>query len=483
MLKVIVHNRFYLLAAIGLISLLMHLHVFNRDLVGVHVWRQTQTQINIENFARHDFNILNTKSLNMNNPDQLLRYEFPLMQWTFACFYKLFGDHIFISRFLTFIIGLFSLWGIYRLLEILFRDKRVTAAGTWAFCFSPVFYYYTVNPLPDNLALCAAIWSLFHFFAFAEQEKKKHFLLSALFLLLATLCKLPFILYGTPWLVWFIRNIRSETGTALKKGSILLVLILPAIAWYIWVIPGWNGNGIVSGMLETKSSWTDTLYILQSNLISTLPELLVNYGALVFFAAGLFLVFKRRLYRSYRGSYLAWLGIAVLFYFFFEMNMIGTVHDYYLFPFLPLLFILVTFGIQELWKNPTRWVRTFTFICLAILPLTAFIRINQRWNTKEPGFNPDLLTYKKEIRSCMRPGAICIVGNDNSAHIWPYYVDRRSWNFYGDYLSEEYLNRARNSGAKYLVSDSRVAEQIPYVHASIKGLVLAKGTIRVYELN
>ena len=39
---------------IPLAGFLLHLHVLNRPLVGIHVWRQTQTQTNIHNFAFED---------------------------------------------------------------------------------------------------------------------------------------------------------------------------------------------------------------------------------------------------------------------------------------------------------------------------------------------------------------------------------------------------------------------------------------------
>ncbi|MFL5753343.1 MAG: glycosyltransferase family 39 protein [Bacteroidia bacterium] len=482
MFKTLLNNSLFFIAGIALISLLMHLPVFNRDLVGVHVWRQSQTQINIENFAYHDFNILNTKSYNMNNPDQVLRYEFPLMQWVFACFYKLFGNHIFISRFLSFIIGLFSVYGIYKLLGHLFSSRWLSMAGAWAFSFSPVFYYYTVNPLPDNLALCTGIWSLYHFFSFIGLKRNKNLVFSFFFLLLATLSKLPFILYGIPWLLYFIKNIRLSPKNVLFKVGLSTLFLSPALAWYYWVIPQWEGNGIVKGILDTRQSGAEIFHILQSNLISTLPELLVNYGSLLFFLTGLFFALKIKPFRHPMGTYLAFLGTGLLLYFFFEMNMIGTVHDYYLFPFLPLLFILVTYGIRQLTGQRRVWLRYFSYFCLLILPLTAFLRINQRWNTVEPGFNKDLLLYKKELRTCTPPSALCIAGNDNSAQIWPYYLGKRCWNFYGNYFSEDYFNKAYNGGARYLYSDSREIENYTFVQAKLKGLILQKGSIRVWEL-
>jgi 4-amino-4-deoxy-L-arabinose transferase-like glycosyltransferase len=472
---------FFLLLIV--VSILMHLHVFGRDLVGVHVWRQTQTQINIENFAFSDFNIFHPKSYSLHQPGFLALYEFPLMQWCFACFYKVFGDHVIISRLLTFLIGLLSLAGIHRLLKVLFTNPTAAIAGTWAFCFSPVFYYYIVNPLPDNFALCMSIWSLAYFFGFLRSKKKKGMLLSFLFLAIAVLCKLPFILYGIPWLVYFLMQLKKKTAFTLLYGACLLLFMLPAAVWYIKVIPTWVSNGVVTGIAGSKNaSASELLEILAGNVFSTLPEMLINYGSCAFFCIALVQVFRRRLYRTQKGVYLACLGIGLILYFVFEMNMIGTVHDYYLFPFLPVLFILVAYGYDLLLASQKKLLRIFSLISLAILPLTAFLRINDRWNLDNPGFNKDLLTFKSELRKAVPDNAFCISGNDPSAHIWPYYLHKKCWSFSDDRLDESIFNYYCSQGAQYLISDSRQVESLPFVKARIAGLVMERNSIRIYEL-
>ena len=462
----------------------MHLHIFNRDLVGVHVWRQTQTQINIENFAFNAFNIFNPKSYSLHHPDFLYRYEFPLMQWIFACFYKIFGNHIIISRSLTFVIGLFSVLGIYRLLNSLFHKPSIHLFGIWAFCFSPVFYYYIVNPLPDNFALCMGIWSLYYFFSYINKESSKKAFFSYLFLCLAALAKLPFVIYGLPWIIYFVRNLKKNSISVAFKSFDLFLFLLPAFCWYSWVIPTWAGNGIIKGIMGSENvGIKELLHIMQSNLISTLPELLVNYGSVLFFITGLVLVFRLKIYKLPKGMYLSILGIALIAYFLFEMNMIGTVHDYYLFPFLPLLFILVAYGANFLMYSNIKGLRVFSTFCLLILPLTAFLRINQRWNIEEPGFNKDLYVYKNELRKVVPDNAICISGNDRSAHIWPYYLHKKSWSFCDNTINESEWNNYLNQGAHYLYSDSRELEAKPYVQSKIKRMIMEKGSIRVFELS
>ena len=81
--------RLLVIVSIPLISLIMHFNHFTKDLIGVHVWRQTQTQSTINNFYQEDFNILNPKRNDRGDGEGIFRMEFPLMQWCVAFLYKI----------------------------------------------------------------------------------------------------------------------------------------------------------------------------------------------------------------------------------------------------------------------------------------------------------------------------------------------------------------------------------------------------------
>lgn len=160
----ITKNRVLLLLVMSLLSLFMHRKIFNKELMSIHVWRQTQTQSTIISFYEEDFNILNPKRNNRGNGDGIFRMEFPIMQWLIAGCYKLFGNHLIITRIFIFIIGLLTVWGLYSLIANAFNNPSMGVIGAWCLMFSPAFYYYIVNPLPDIFALCTCIWSVRFFF-------------------------------------------------------------------------------------------------------------------------------------------------------------------------------------------------------------------------------------------------------------------------------------------------------------------------------
>lgn len=475
---------FLVLVLIVIISTSMHFKHFKKDLVSMHVWRQAETQSTIINFYEEDMNIFNPRRNDRGNGEGFHRMEFPLMQWLVACTYKIFGNHLVISRIFMFIFGLFSVFGLYKLLKILFNNEFLAVAGAWAFNFSPGFYYYTINPMPDNFALCCAIWGITIFFYWSKSGRPFALPLSGLLLSIAALCKLPFILYFVVPLTYFLIQIKEEKSwksPLIKAGEVLIFSILP-LAWYISVIPQWQGNGIVQGILDSKVPASKVFGNFWHHLTITLTESLLNYGSVLFFLCGFYFIRKNKAFKDRLFPLFASWGAVLILYFLFELNMIGKSHDYYLFPFLPLLFILVAYGAYNLYKSHSILIKYFVGILLLILPLTAYLRMANRWDPGNPGFNKDLLQYKNELREAVPKNSLCIAGNDISHYIFFYYIDKKGWGFDHNNLTGEKLHNMIEDGAKYLYSDSRQIDDNQQIAPFLDKLIMEKGSIRIYSL-
>lgn len=478
-------NAFYiLLVVMPLLSVAMHWRTFQLDLMGAHVWRQVQTQTVVNNFYREDFNILNPRLDPRGSGDGIERKEFPLMQWLFACVYKVLGEGVLISRILTLLIGFGTLAGMYRLNHVLFRDRLAAFAGAWALGFSPAFFYYTVNPLPDNFSLCCAVGGLAFFFDWHKRRNLYLLLISSLLFSVAALCKLPFIIYFAAPLLFFLSDFLSkkETGVFAQRLLVGAVFLAFPIAWYVWVIPGWGeGTGVAQGILDNQTPVGTLLRYVFDNLVSTLPEMLLNYASVPLFIAGFYFLFVGKKWRDRRFALFATVGFLAILYFFYEINMIANVHDYYLFPFVPLLFVLVGYGAFRLLSG-TPWQARFALFCLALMPLTAFLRTRNSWNPQSPGFNRDWLIHRDELKAAAPPDALCVAGNDASYQIIFYYVGKKGWPFASDRLDAERLRGMIGEGAQYLYSDARQVDENPEIRPLLDSLVLERGSLRVYRL-
>lgn len=459
------------------VTTLFHWNYFNRELTGYHVWRQTQTQSTILYFYETpSASILDPKQRDITYDEGLFRMEFPLMQYAIAKIFAFTGPSVPVTRLIMFVIGLMGVVGMYFLGLAVFRQQTIAMAVAWCYSFSPAFFYYTITPLPDIAALTFAIWGLF--FAVKTGNGLTSLLLSGIFISVAALCKLPFVVFYSVPCMWVLMHAPSRN---LKSALCLILPLIAPIGWYAWVIPTWHHTGIRTGIFDHEDGWFTLFDYLQSNLISTLPELLLNFGSVPFFMIGLWGVRKHILQRTPLVLAFAAGGIAVLSFFFYEINMIGKVHDYYLFPFLPFLFLIVGYGFK-IGLNTNKRLLYLTLALLLVLPFTAYLRGVSRWNPDHVGFNKDFLDYKEELQAAVPDTAKCIVGSDESHFIYFYFIHKSGWGFHQDKLSEDQLSTWAQAGADYVYSDSEKVNAMLDANPKVY-FVQAYGSIRIYRIS
>ena len=477
---------FLFLLLIPCISMVMHWRIFTTDLMGIHLWRQSQTEINIQNFYRHDFNIMNPRNNSVNGgSDNIKRFEFPIMQWLVAVPHKIFGESIAITRISMFFIGLWGVLGMFFLIKYLFKDTFSAVVGAWIFNFSPLFYYYTMNPLPDVFALCSSLWAMAFFFKFYETEKNRDALLSAFFLSLATLAKLPYVIFGAMVgayiLIQLFKNGTKTIKPSLKLAAFYVVLLLPAFFWYKWVIPTWGENGVLKGVLDNKIPLSKSIEILKFHYEQTLHYLLLTKAGIPFFVLGIFFMLKNKILKTEKGLMMAATGLAVIAYFLFEINMIDIVHDYYMMPFLAVLPIITTYGFKKIY--PLHWTtQILSFLLICALPVLAFRAVNNYWSIEKSYINSDLILYKDELRRLVPNDEKCIILNDVSNYIFSYQIDKQGHIFQNDDLPMPWIeDMIKRFNVRYMYSDSRKVDGNPEFKAFVESTIFERGTIKVFK--
>ncbi len=477
-------TRWILLASVVL-NLGMHWPFLSQDIQGYHAMRQAQTMWNIHNFYRYDGNILNPR-VNFANPEgpggALYRYEFPVMQWSIAMAQELLGvEDILIVRVCLFLIGVLGAIGFFLLLRTLSFSPLVAALGAAVFQFSPLFYRYSINPIPDNFALTAGIWYLYLIFRHENQPNLRDLIGASAALLLATWAKLPFLMFSMVSVVYFFRRIilaKGLTGATWRFAGIQFLFILPALLWYAWVMPGWEGNGILRGVFDNQLPWADTKRILLYHLDTMIPWILLSPAVWLPFVLGV--LFFRRL-AVHRSGVLALVGITLL-YFFLQYNMIETIHDYYMLPFLPWLYVLVAIGLKVLWQM-RHSVGTVVAIAVVIAaPISAYLLANDSWSLERTYLNEDLFVHRQELRDAVPEGESVIIVNDATYFNFAYQIDKLAYVYRDDYLPTPWIADLAQKGVNYLYSDSRAIDERPDVQPYLDSLILEAGSVRVYRL-
>ena len=226
------------------------------------------------------------------------------------------------------------------------------------------------------------------------------------------------------------------------------VIMLPVLSWYAYVMPSWEGNGVVKGILGNDKTLLQLLDILRFNLISTLPELLVNYATVPVFVIGFYYLFKQLNFKSTIHRSFIYIGVCLIIYFLYEMHLIDKV----------------------------KYVVVLSFL---ISPITAYLRCNSRWNTETPGFTKEFLSCKKQLQEIIPKEAKVIVFGDDSRSIVLYHLQRKGWSV-GQYgIKDKDFEDGMKRGATFVITDCYIdTNQVFKRH--VDSLLFKKNDVKLY---
>lgn len=465
------------------LSLFLHKEYMSLDVQGIHSWRQSQTMWNVRNFVRHDNNILNPRVSHFNGgKDNIYRYEFPLMQWGIAQFQKIGGEQIEIARGTLFLLGVLSVFGIYFLARLQFQNDFTAFFTAFLFQFSPVFFYYTINPIPDNLALTGAIWYLYFILKHRNSKKTKYLIFASSCLLISTLAKLPYLMFAVVSIYIFIKDYLLEVGvrkSILKYPLLQFSILIPAFVWYAWVIPGWSGNPILSGIFSSDINYDQYREIFEYHKEVMFPELLLYWPVWLFALLGIPAI----LYFKKNTGWLISLVFITFLYLILEFNAIGKVHDYYMMPFLPWLYILVGYGIKLIIKLPYLIGYIIAITLAVFAPFHTYNYTSDFWSIEKAYFNNDVFRYSDQLKNAVPQDAMCIILNDNSYYVFSYQIDKMGHIFTNDHLPTPWIeDMIKNHNVEYMYSDSRKIDQDSSNQKYLDTLILKAESVHVYKL-
>lgn len=298
----------------------------------------------------------------------------------------------------------------------------------------------------------------------------------------AGLCKLPFFIYGimllTASVQVYLYHGRS-LPTLLKKIFMLIAISVPVAAWYILAFLDWEYHGVIRGVsvgFNIADFWT----YLKFALFHWVPMHLVNVFALLFLFIGVKPILSRNtLTYSFRWVLLSGL-IITLVYYFYEINMINKIHDYYMLPFLVWLHIGIALGLYSV--NLSRYRLGIIFLFLA-MPVYAYFKTTPLWNQEHNPYNADWFKYSDTLQSIVPEDSLCIILNDNSGVVIACAIDKQGYVFDRDDLPAMWIeDMILHRNTHYMYSDSRVVDTSGEIKPFLDSLLMEQGSIRVFKL-
>lgn len=412
-----------------ILNFVLHVFFMNRPPNSVHTWRQSNTLAVARNFYEESMNILKPRVDNRKLSDGVTGMQFPSMEYVFALAYHITGEQYWVARFLTWCMFIAGVLGLYAWLQAWLKHENIAYYSTVVFMFIPELFYHCINPLPDILALSASIWALYFFTQFQEHRTWKNIILCTFFATLAGLTKLQYLAIGFFMITVFFINIRTYKWTEwVKLGIFGTVTVSVSLLWYKYAVYLIKTSGLHDFGIELRPAkeWKLIREILEQNIISDLPELLLGFTSFILFIYGMLHIKRVILHKAYFIPVLVW-SIALLIYHGIELAQMKY-HQYYMMPYMPILALIAGYGMQKMTQHTKKCIKYAAYTCLFLVPVFAIIRIYpSRWVTKDH-LLPDELYYRhtrEVLQKAVPDNALCIVGPDESGAIFLYMLHKK----------------------------------------------------------
>ncbi|HKK20964.1 MAG TPA: glycosyltransferase family 39 protein [candidate division Zixibacteria bacterium] len=471
-----------LLLVLFVLQTAIHFRYLNYPPGSFHQFRQTQTLSVARNFYEESGSIFKPRVDNREQYTGITGMEFPLVNYTIALGYRIFGFGNAVSRVTLLLFSFIGLWGCFLFAQRFFRSKAIGFLAAAMLLFSPLFVYYSITALPDIPAMSFMFLSLGLWVSYRENNSWWYLSLCMVSLLIAGLVKITCLI---AFAYYFYDMLRGSRAADWKRPNSLIALAGMAIVtglvggWYLYA-RHLDIEYHVNAFRLGSSFSTDPTVIynaLKRTFVQWLPELYINYAQFVLFCIGWYalIVGREVKERVFVTAFVVALGA----YYVAELSAF-RVHNYYMIPALPLLIFLVTLGLRFMLRrwNTHRWVSLLTILLLVAIPILGCARALPRFARIDRA--DDLYHIEAGLQGVIPMNALIVAASDESPSIYLYAMHRKGWSI-RDNIPAETFREIIVHGARYLVSDSRKLEDRPEIRQYLTPIA-SSGRFNIYSL-
>jgi 4-amino-4-deoxy-L-arabinose transferase-like glycosyltransferase len=433
-------------------------------------WKEIDYLMISRNFWQNGFNPLQPEVTWPAEPPRVTEMELPLVPYTSALLYQLFGYSALTARAVTLFAWLLMIVYVFKIARREFNPfiglLSALAAGVL-----PLYHPFSRLLFTEPTMIAMSVVSIYYMAEWADNPNRRNWILAILSLSLTFSLKLEtlYLLLPLTWIVF--RKHRFNLGQYWKfalliAASLVLPVIWYAYAYYLETI-GAHLFGIFKG--HNKSQFTTLL--LDLRWYRTMAGRVINgitggfYGFGLFGLGFLYLLFNRK------GSLVFAYFLAVAAYFGLIAE--GQIDSpYRQMPIIPVMSIFVAFGAQTLTiallaaydqlkgltstsRTLSRLTLTASFLLVLLIP---FQRLDKVLMADSPG-HPDRWKLAQQIKQTADPNSKLVVVGEYSKHVGGYdlspvlfyYSDLQGWSLTSDQWSAERVEELRAKGATHLV--------------------------------
>jgi hypothetical protein len=502
------------LLLLGLVLVLFFLNFYQSTLffrpTSYHQWRQSDCLSITKNYYEEGMNFLTPKIHYQGVKDGKAVSEMPILNYSVAALWKVFGEHEFIYRLLEYFIFLTAVFILFNTILRFYRSELLAFFTAIILLTSPLLVYYSLNFIADVPAFSLGLICLCLFFNFYHSGKTRSFYLALLIGTLAVLIKAS-ALMGLGFLLFFsltdLFGLNRFLGTnklfSKKSGPLVAIVLSIAIiiAWYRYAIY-YNGNDPNNiFLLTTLPIWElQTVEIFEKTkaLFNNLFPVFLNKAMFFLcFVLVLFVITKFKqlsVFLKYAFVFSSVFFVAYILFFF----QVFKEHDYYLtnlliFPVVTLFCFCHLVMAGDYIPNNIRFLRAFVIVTFIFNAFHAagFYRLRTikddkmsvwyPWISEEDINLADYLfwdygnsiekleTFRTELRKhgINRNDHVLSIP-DQSFDISLYFMDQKGYTISRDHLMHDtsIVERFLKKKIKYVVlSDTTLKQQLSFKRA------------------
>lgn len=402
-----------------------------------HNWRQVTGLMVSRNYLETDANILYPRVDDNQGGTGIIGMEFPLLNYMYFIFAKIFGYTNWYGRLINLIISSFGLFFFYKIVRKYFGHHHALIS---TLCLiGSIWFAYSRKMMPDTFCISLMLIGVFYGTEYIENGRKRNIFLYLVFVSLAMLSKIPAGIYLSVFVPLLIYQ-----KSSMRKVIFYVATLIPLTLTYIWYFM-WNpflsneyGNWYNSGK-ELSIGFNEITSHLGLALEKFYFCSFSSYVFFAFFIAGLFLMFlKQKTNLIY-----PFIMVSIVFgIYIFKSGFYFYHHSYYIIPFVPIMALVSGYAISLIKK---RWI-AITILSLGISESIA--------NQQHDFFNKNEEKYKLKLEAIadsisLKQDLIVINGNGNPQQI--YLSHRKGWTCDDSQLSDSiFIKEITKKGCKFM---------------------------------
>jgi len=333
----------FLLLLLALSLLYGYQHTGKMLPASIHQWRQADCYSIASNYYHEGMKFFKPSMHFIGESETgYVAAEFPIVYYTVAGLWKVFGQKVWIFRMINILIVFAGLLALFKFTEKLLKDSVWALMTTLLLFTSPILIFYTNNFIADAPAFGLSLIGLYFFYSFYQSKSLKMLYIACVFFLFGALLKvtaaLLFIAIAGVFVFEQLSLIKTKNNEKLfdkplKHALPLLMVFMLAFTWYFYAAAfnnKYNGEYFLLGVLPIwDMKYPHIIQIsraLNENLVYQFFNVYTLVITLCMFA--LLLIKWEVAHRFFKWALLFIFGGSVAYLLLFYK--VFDVHDYYL---------------------------------------------------------------------------------------------------------------------------------------------------------